>query len=81
MKVFFLYYNLRSSRIDIMVPYQTTIGSLVRASEHVPSNSCLQKTNNVTDIESGKALQILQRLRNHKLEGPFMAYLGMHSKR
>lgn len=47
-------YNLRSSRIDITVPYQdTTIGSLVRASEHVPSNSRLQKTNKVTDIEPG----------------------------
>lgn len=41
----------------------------------------LQKTNKLADMESVKALQTLQRLRNNKLEGLFMGHLGMHSKR
>jgi hypothetical protein len=42
-------------------PYQT-IGFLVRASEHAPSNSIYRtlKTNKATGIESAKALKMLE---------------------
>lgn len=61
---------LFSSKIDMYNGSisDTTIGSLVRASEHVPSNSYLQKTNKVADIEP--------------VRGTANAHLGMHfSKR